>query len=439
MRNSNTPSENRPPSNPRPAIVFGMAVILFGLGSFGAWASISRLSSAIIGSGVVKVVSESKLVQAANAGTVSTIEVENGDRVAAGDILIRLDDTAAKAALEIVQSNYDLKQATVARLQAERDDTESVIFPKSLVALAGDPDVADLISAQRQLFESERKALYGQIGLIGEQLRQLAEQIKGLEAQAQAISDRIAISEGEYVNVEKLFKKNLVPSSRVLDLQRSLADMKGTKADLDARIAATQAQSSQAELQILQLRLSFERDANDKLGTAQADLLSLSQKLLDARHTLEQSLIRAPVGGVVVGLNMHTIGGVVEPGTSLMEIVPVDDDLIIEAHIRPVDIDNVAPDLEAEVVFPGLPRRELPRLIGTVTYVSASALTDPRSGSTYFIAKVTLPPSELAKMGSHQLLPDMPAEVFIKTGERSPLAYLTEPLFESFNHAWREP
>ena len=141
----------------------------------------------------------------------------------------------------------------------------------------------------------------------------------------------------------------------MLDLERSLADLKGTKADLESKIAATQAQSAQADLQILQLRLSFERDANDQLGAAQADLLSLSQQLLDARHTLEQSLVRAPVGGVVVGLNVHTTGAVVQSGSTLLEIVPVDDDLIIEARIRPVDIDNVAPNLTAEVVFPACP------------------------------------------------------------------------------------
>lgn len=436
---SKTISEKTPPTNVRPAIVFGMAVIVFGLGSFGAWASISRLSSAIIGSGVVKVVSESKIVQAANAGTVKEILISNGTRVGAGDVLVRLDDTAARAALEIIQSNYDLRQATIARLRAERDDAETIAFPKTLLELEGDPDVAELLTSQRQLFQSERRALHGQIDLIGEQLRQLGEQIKGLEAQSAAVSDRIAISEREYADILTLYKKNLVSNSRVLDLERSLSDMKGTKADLDAQIAATQAQSAQADLQILQLRLSFERDANDKLGTAQADLLSLSQQLLDARHTLEQSLVRAPVSGVVVGLNVNTVGAVVQPGTSLLEIVPIDDDLIIEVRIRPVDIDNVAPDLSAEVTFPGLPRRDLPRLFGSVSYVSASAISDQRTGATYFIAKVTLPPEELAKLGEHKLLPDMPAEVFIKAGEKSPLAYLTEPLVESFNHAWREP
>ncbi len=439
MAENKSAAGNKPPTNSRPAIVFGMAVILFGLGSFGAWASISRLSSAIIGSGIVKVVSESKLVQAVNAGTVKEIHISNGTRVSAGDILVSLDDTAARAALEIIQSNYDLKQATIARLRAERDDAETITFPKSLLALSGDPDVGELLSSQRQLFQSERRALHGQIDLIREQVRQFGEQIKGLEAQSAAVSDRIAISEREYADMQALYKKNLVANSRVLDLERSLSDMKGTKADLDAKIAATQAQSAQADLQILQLRLSFERDANDKLGTAQADLLSLSQQLLDARHTLEQGLVRAPVGGVVVGLNVNTVGAVVQPGTALLEIVPVDDDLIVEARIRPVDIDNVAPDLNAEVTFPGLPRRELPRLFGTVSYVSASAMSDQRTGETYFVARVTLPPEELAKLGDHKLLPDMPAEVFIKAGEKSPLAYLTEPLVESFNHAWREP
>ena len=207
-------TEKLPPTNVRPAIVFGMAVILFGLGSFGAWASISQLSSAIIGPGVVKVVSERKIVQSASAGTISDILVGNGTRVAAGDVLMRMDDTAAKAALSIIQSNFDLKQATIARLQAERDHAETISFPKGLLALEGDPDVADLLASQRQLFESEHRALEGQTGLIREQIRQFGEQINGLRAQAEAISERIAITEREYADMQALLKKNLVANSR---------------------------------------------------------------------------------------------------------------------------------------------------------------------------------------------------------------------------------
>jgi len=427
-----------PPSNARPAILFGLAVIIFGLATFAAWATVANLSSAIIGSGTVKALSNRKIVQSLEGGTVREITVENGQSVKVGDMLIQLDETKARTALDVVQSAYDLALATVARLQAERDQLDKIDFPESLLLRAGDPNVADIIASQNRQFAARQNAFNGQIEVLGEQAKQLKEQINGLTAQSTSQADQIAISQRDYDDMTGLLENNLVSKSRVTELERELARLKGTKADIDSRIAAAQAQVSQAELEILQLRATFEKDIADELGTKEAEMYALEQQVLDAKHTLEQKVIRATENGTVVGLNVYTVGGVVEPGATLMEIVPTSDNMIIEARIRPVDVDNVRFGMEAEIVFPGFSRRELPRLTGFVTYVSADALTDQRTGVPYFAAKVTLSDEDLIILQDHQLLPGMPADVFIKTGERSPLTYLLEPLTESFARAWRE-
>lgn len=427
------------PAKTRPAIIFGLAVVLLGLGSFAAWATVADLSSAIVAKATIKVLSNRKKVQSETGGTVRAITVTDGQHVKVGDVLIRLDDTKAGAAVDILQGNYDLAQATVSRLRAELAGADSIDFPDELRARASDPGVADILRGQRQLFEARRRALTGQIDMTREQVRQLGEQTNGLKAQSAAEADQIGLIEREHADLSQLLEKKLVPQSRVLALEREAARLKGAKGDHDAQIASAQAQIAAARLQMIQQRMTFEKEVSDELGAKEAEMFSLARQLLDARHTLEQTVIRATESGIVVGLEVHTIGGVVQPGETLLEIVPAADNLVLEAHIRPVDIDNVTVGLDAETVFPGLSRRELPRLVGQVTYVSADALSDPQLRTSYYTAYVSLSKAELAKLGGHELVPGMPAEVFIKTGERTPLAYLMQPLTESFSRAWREP
>lgn len=439
MEHSRESLKNAPPHNPRPAILFGMAVIILGMGTFAAWASVAQLSSAIVGSGTVKVISNRKIVQSSETGTVRAIAVQNGERVQTGDVLVRLDDTAARASLDAVQANYDLAQASVARLLAERDNADTIQFPKSLLLFTGDPTVAETIHAQQRLFEAGRNALNGQTAVIKKQIKQLTEQITGLKAQLAAVNQQLSLNTRQQTDLQKLLKAQLVSRSRLDTLEADIVDLQGQKGDLRAQIAAAEAQIAQAELQILQLRLTFEKEASDTLGTKQANMFTLAQNLTEARHKLEQTVIRAPADGVVVALDVHTIGGVIEQGQTLMEIVPAADRLVIEMQVRPTDIDNVAKGLEAEIVFPGFPRREMPRLVGKVSYVSADSLTNSRTGASYYLVRVSLDANQMRKLGDHQLLPGMPAEVFVKTGAHTPLAYLTEPLLESFSHAWREP
>ena len=426
-------------SNPRPAILFGFAVIIFGLGTFGGWSAFSKLSSAIIGSGTVKVSSNRKIVQSPETGTIRDILVRNGQKVSAGDVLIRLDDTKARASFDVIQSRYDLTQATVARLRAELNHAESITFPDNLLFRRSNSTVSEILQSQRRLFKARRNSQTGQMKVLREKTRQLRGKIAGLSAQAEAVANRIEISNDEHNMLKQLLDRNLVSRSRVLELERSIAQLNGEKGNLEAQIAAAEAEIAQSSLQILQLPIAFEEAVNDDLSKNEGEMYALAQQVLDARHTLDQKIIRATENGTVVELAVHTLGEVIEPGATLLQIVPVKDDLIIDTRIRPEDIDSVVTGLDTDIVFPGFSKREIPRILGKVTYVSADALTDVRSGAPYFAAHVEISQDQLEKLGEHVLVPGMPAEVFIKTGEQTPIAYLTEPLRQSFRQAWREP
>ncbi|MFD1694360.1 HlyD family type I secretion periplasmic adaptor subunit [Roseibium aestuarii] len=428
----------KPPTNPRPAIVFGMALIVLGLGSFSAWSAFAKLSSAVVSSGTLKVATNRKIVQAAEGGTIRVILVENGQKVTAGDVLLRLDDTKARASLDVIQSRYDLEQATVARLRAEIEDAEEISFSDDLLFRRADGSVAQILESQQRLFTARRNALDGQVKVMREKIRQLTGKIDGLMSQSKAVNDRAKLSREEHEILNQLLDRNLVSKSRVLELQRAMAALEGEKGDLEAQIAAAEAEIAQTNLQVLQVTMDFEEEVNDELGKHEAAMYELAQQLLDARHSLEQLVVRATESGTVVDLTVHTIGGVVEPSATLLEIVPNKDDLIIETRIRPEDVDQVFAGLATDIVFSGLSKRETPRLSGSVAYVSADALTDPRSGAAYFSVHVALPKDEIAKIGDHDLVPGMPAEVYIKTSEQTPFAYLTQPLRQSLRHAWRE-
>lgn len=428
----------KPPSSSRSAIIFGFIVIIFGLGTFGGWSAFATLSSAIIGSGTVKVSSNRKIVQSPEAGTIRDILVDNGHKVAAGDVLIRLDETKARASLDVIQARFDLAQATVARLRAELSHAASITFPDNLLFRRSSQGVSEIIESQRRLFKARRNSQNGQLKVMREKINQLGGKIDGLTAQAVAMANRINISNDEHDMLKQLLDRNLVSRSRVLELERTIAQLAGEKGSLDAQIATAEAEIAQTNLQMLQLPITFEESVSDDLSKNESDMFALAQQILDARHTVEQKVIRATENGTVVDLTVHTLGEVIEPGATLLQIVPLEDKLIVDTRIRPEDIDSVVTGLETDIVFPSFSNREIPRILGKVSYVSADALTDPRSGASFFSAQVTIAQDQMDKLGEHELVPGMPAEVFIKTGEKSPIAYLTEPLTQSLRHAWRE-
>jgi epimerase transport system membrane fusion protein len=426
-------------SNPFPAIAFGLAIIVVGLGGFMAWAALANISGAIVTSGTLKVMSNRKKVQASEGGTVRQLAVRNGTRVKAGDILLLLDDTKARSSLGIVQNSYDLLRATVARLHAELLRAETITLPADLVKRRNDKIVADILAGQRQLFEARSTALKGQNEMLSERIGRLEEEITGLEAQSSAKTEQIDIISLEHTDLNNLLKKGLAPRTRVLVLKREMSRLKGEKGSQDAGIARTRRQIAETRLEQLQLMNNFNKEISDELGAKETEMFGLEERVAAARHALDQTVIRATENGIVVDLNVHTVGGVIQPGATVLEIVPTQDNLFVEVRVRPADIDNIAVGMKADIVFSAFSQRELPRLSGDVVYVSADVLTDKRTDMPYYIAHASISENTLSKLKTLKLVPGMPADVMIRTGERTPLAYLTQPMRDSLSRAWREP
>ena len=433
------PSSKDYPSNPLPAVVFGLSIIFLGLGSIVAWSALVSISSAIVSSGTLKVSSNRKPVQTSEGGTVRKLSVQNGARVSAGDILVSLDDTKARSTLKVLQSNYDLVRATVARLRAEQRGFEEIVFPGDLLARKNDSEVADMLGAQRYFFNARKKAFAGQKSIIFARINRLYEEINGLIAQSSFKDEQVKIIQVEYQNLKTLLKKGLIQKSRMLALEREALRLKGEKRAHESGITRAEGQATEARLEILQYHKTFISEVSDQLTAKETEMFGLTERVMAAKYALEQTEIRATGSGIVVDLKIDTVGQVLQPGAVLLEIVPENDELIVEARIRPADIDNIAVGLNAEVVFSAFSRAQIPKLSGQVIYVSADILTDTRTSVSYYLAKVSVQKNDFFKSKPIKLLPGMPADVFIVTGERTPLSYLTQPLRDSMFRAWREP
>ncbi len=427
------------PTNPRPAITTGLVIIAVTFGGFGTWAATAPLNSAVISSGTVKVFSSRQKVQHLEGGIVREILVSNGDRVEAGQTLVRLDQTRALADYARVQGQYDQARTTVARLMAERDDLEDIVIPEDLTERAGLENVDELIEGQRTMFIARRQSRDGQLSMVNERINQLSEEINGLEAQAAAKSEQIRLIGDELEGLRELHEKGFAPKTRILALERGAAELRGELGDHKARMAQAKVQISEAELEKLQVLKSYKEQVVSELRERQTEMYDLAETLDKARFTLEETDIKAATAGVVVNKQVSAIGQVIRPGELVLEIVPQDDTLIIEAQVRIVDIDNVHKGLPADVQLTAFSQRNTPRIAGEVTYVSADSLVDERTGMPYYTAQISVPEDEVSRIGKdNRLQPGMPAEVFIQTGSRTPLGYLIQPIQESMNRAWRE-
>ncbi|MBK5910156.1 hypothetical protein CCR85_01440 [Rhodothalassium salexigens] len=428
----------------RPAIVLGALVLAITFGGFGTWAAVSRIEGAVIAPGMVKVLSNRKQVQHLEGGIIDRIYVNNGDRVAQGDILVRLDETRARAQLDIYAKRLFTNRAAAARLAAELAGAEAVRFADALQAkAAATPAFAEILDAQRQLFKARRATLAGQIRVTRERIGQLEEQIEGRRAQARSNARQIALIEDELAGLEDLLEKGLTRKDRVSALRREAARLEGERGEHIAAIASSRRAISEAELEIVQYRQSFAERASEEMRERQAEISELTERVGAARFTLDHIDIRAPVSGTVVNMTAFTEGGVIQPGTrpdsTIMEIVPEDDVLVVEARVEPTDIDEVSPGQTAWVQFTAFASRNVPRLEGRVSYVSADILTDERQQVSYFTVRIEVGDAEVDRLGQgNRLQPGMPADVMIRTGSRTPLAYLLKPIKDSMDMAWRE-
>lgn len=410
--------------------------LVFG---FGGWAATARLAGAVIAPGTIVVDSNLKKVQHPTGGVVGELHVRNGDRVETGDILARLDDTVTRANLAVVVKSIDELDGRRARLEAERDDIESVTFPEAIAGRAEqDIGVSKIIAGERRLFEARRTARAGQKAQLAQRIVQLEEEIEGLSAQAQSKEKQIGLIRDELKGVSELYAKNLVPLTRLVSLQREEARLEGERGQIIASAAQARGKISEIKLQIIQLDQDLRSEVLKELREIEGKYGELVERKVAAEDQLKRIEIRSPQAGVVHQLEVHTVGGVISPGEVLMLIVPQADALIVEAQVAPQDIDHATVGQEAVVRFSAFNQRTTPELFGTVTRVSADLSKDPQSGLTYYTARVALPNSELARLGSLKLVPGMPAEVHIQTGERTALSYFIKPLADQIARAFKE-
>jgi HlyD family secretion protein len=412
------------------------AVTLFG--GIGGWAASTDFAGAVLAQGEVVVASNLKEVQHPTGGVVGELLVRDGQRVRAGEIVVRLDATVTRADLAVVTHQIDELTARQARLKAEREGAGTIEFPAELSARAAEPAIAALLAEERRLFDLRRNALEGQRAQLRERVAQVAEETRGLTVQIKAKEAAAALIEEELSGVRVLWEKQLVPIQRLKPLEREAAQLAGERGQLIAAAAQAKGRASELELQILQLDQDLRSEAAAELREVQARLAVLAEQRVAAEDDLRRIDIAAPQGGRVHQLKVHTVGGVISAGEPIMLIVPDDDVLTVEARIAPQDIDQVSIGQAAVLRLSAFDQRTTPEILGEVSRISADLTRDQRTQSAYYTARIALIDAELARLGEAKLLPGMPVEVFIHTGERTVLSYLTKSLRDQVARTFRD-
>lgn len=419
-------------------LLVGAAVVFLLVGGFGGWAATIQLWGAVIAPGMVVVDSSVKKVQHPTGGVVGELRVRDGDYVKGGDILMRLDETQARANLAILTKGLDELAARQTRLEAEREGAETMSFPEVLMRRAHDPDVAKVIAGESKLFELRRSARAGQRAQLRERAAQLREEIEGLTGQAAAKRREIELIEKELVGVHELWRKNLVAITRVTALERDAARLAGDRGVLIASTAQAKGRIAEIELQIIQIDQDLRSEVAKELAEIRAKTSELVERKVAAEDQLKRIDIRAPQDGVVHQLSVFTIGGVVSAGEPIMLIVPNADDLTIEARVAPYDIDQLRVGQQATMRFSSFSQSTTPELNGLVTRVAADITQDTKTGVTYYTVRVSLPLEELARLDGIKLVPGMPAEVFVQTKARTIISYLVKPIYDQIARTFRE-
>lgn len=414
----------------------GAALAVLLVAGAGGWAATARLTGAVIAQGAVTVDQNLKSIQHRDGGIVSEIAVREGDRVTAGQVLIRLDDARTRAELAIVRAQLVELAAKRARLLAERDGLAAIEVPREL--RRDDPEVAGILQGETRLFAGNRAELASRRQQLELGIEQIAEEILGLTAQRTAKRAEIDLVESEHARVAELAAQGLIERARVYTIGRERARLTGEAGEIDAAIARARARTGEVRLQVIALDEAARTEAQRELSVVETRIGELAERRTAIEDQLARTDIRAPIGGTVNELRIHTIGGVVTPAEVLVTIVPQEAALKVEVRLPPVSIDQVAAGRPARLRFPAFNQRTTPELVGRVAHVSPATTRDPATGESYYLADVALPDSEIAKLGADALLPGMPVEVHVTTEERTALSYLVKPLSDQFARALRE-
>ncbi|MBX7134085.1 MAG: HlyD family type I secretion periplasmic adaptor subunit [Fimbriimonadaceae bacterium] len=414
----------------------GVAVlVIFGVGG---WASTTKLAGAVMAAGQLVVDSNIKKVQHPTGGVVGELNVRDGAQVKAGDIVMRLDETQTRATYAILARGLDELNARRARLEAERDDKPEFSLPPELLDRRGDTDVARILSGERRLFELRRSARAGQKAQLREREAQLQQEVRGLTDQASAKKHEIELIRIELEAMLELRQKNLVPISRVTALERDATRIEGERGQLIAAIAQTRGKIAETTLQVIQVDQDLRSEVAKELSEIRAKTAELSERKVAAEDQLNRVNIRAPLDGKIHQLAVHTVGGVINPGEPIMLVVPDGDALMVEARVAPQDIDQVRYEQPVVLRFTAFNQRTTPEINGKVSRVSADLTQDQRTGLGYYTVRVMFNETQFATLGLGDLVPGMPVEAFIQTGERTALSYLVKPLQDQVARAFRE-
>jgi HlyD family secretion protein len=398
-----------------------------------------QISGALIAPGAVVVDSNVKKVQHPTGGVVGEVRVRDGDLVKAGDIVVRLDDTVTKASLAIVVKTLNGLYARAARLEAEQRGDSKLTFPPQLTERADDPDVKNVMLSESKLFDVRVTGRTGQKAQLRERISQLNEEIGGLTAQEQAKDKEIALIEKELVGVRQLYDQHLVQLTRLTTLERDAARLNGERAQYISSRAQAKGKITETELQIIQVDKDMVSDVSKDLRETNDKTGEFVERKVTAEDQLRRVDIRAPQDGMVLQNNVHTVGGVITAGDAMMMIVPQADDLSVEAKVDPKDIDKLQIGQKTLMRLSAFNQRTTPELNGLVTRVSADVTTDQRTGQSYYTIRVSLPPTEVARLGdNNKLIPGMPVEAFVQTGDRTMLSYLIKPLHDQLMRSFRE-
>jgi HlyD family secretion protein len=428
----------RPWSAARP-LLLGFLTLTILVGGLGAWSVFTTLSGAVIAPGQIEVSQSRQVVQHPDGGVVDAILVAEGARVAAGDVLLRLDGSALRSEQAIVEAQLMELAARRARLEAQRDDAAVLAFPEAVTkAAAKRRDVAEMIDGQSGLFERQADALGQAQELRRTRIAQIKSQMAGLRAQADANETQIRLLKEEIATQRDLLNRGLTQAARVSELERDLAQLQGRTGELTSSLAEAAGRVTEIEIEVAALLTQSREAAETELRDVVARQLELTERNNALVERISRLEVRAPASGLVLSLAVTTPKSVIRPAETLMVIVPQDRPLLVAARVPVTHVDEVHPGQSVRLVFSSLPTRNTPEILGKVTLISADALADERTGITYFRTEIALDTHALQDLVGVDIVPGMPVEAFLRTADRTPLSYLFKPFTDYFRAAFRE-
>ncbi|TWC34136.1 protease secretion system membrane fusion protein [Pseudomonas sp. SJZ079] len=418
---------------------WGMWLVLAGFGGFILWAVIAPLDAGIVANATVNVTDNRKIIQHLTGGSVESILVREGDLVKRNQALIELDPTQAIAERGVVSAQYIVVRTVQNRLQAERDGLTEVSFDPDLLArFADDPRLQAAIALQQRLFTTRRNALIGEAGILQENIHGAEEQIRGLRQVQGSRRAQIKFLNEELEGVRSLAAEGYVTRNRMLELERSAADLNAALAQNIADIGRARNQIAELKLRTLQLEQNFQKEVQSQLTDAQKEASALTDRLRSLDYEVTHTVIRSPIDGIVLGLNASTIGGVIQAGSVIMNVVPANEPLQVDAQIPVQAIDKMTPGLPVNITFPAFNHAQTPSIPGRVLTISADRLVDESNKQPYYLAQIEVTPEGMDKLGSNRIRAGMPATVTIITGERNLMSYLMKPMLDRVDNAFKE-